>query len=101
MVKNEEGDEDNEHFYYRTGDDWVRRHLIWCTCNRDGCTYARGSSTARVFLAGGPWKTLNPLQKDALCQLVWRVKGGDFIIIDAVSEDVVATHNVPVESKDA
>jgi hypothetical protein len=84
----------NERLYYHTGDDGVRRHLITCSCNRDGCTYSRGPSAARVFLAGGPWMTLNALQRDALCQLVWRVPSGEFIVIDPVTEQVIATHTV-------
>lgn len=84
----------NERAYYRTGDDGVRRRLILVGCQSEGCTYSRGISRARVFLAGGPWETLNSLQKDALCQLVWRVKSGDFIIVDPVEETTIATHTI-------
>ncbi len=81
-------------FYYLAGDDGVRRSIISCTVIGKGSTYARGrGDSPRVFLQGFQgWTGLSDLQKDALCHLLWSRKTGHFVILDAVTGHVLATH---------
>lgn len=66
--------------------------VILCVRNLEGCTYSRApSGSHRVFLAGGAWPTLNPLQRDSVCQLVWP-GAKRFILRDPVSDHVIAMH---------
>lgn len=75
-----------------TGADGVERRVVLVTCNREGCTYSRGpNGTHRVFVGGGPWGTLNPLQQNAVCKFVW--PGAlDYALVDAQTDELIATY---------
>lgn len=80
--------------YFLTGEGGVKHAIITHNPYKEGSTYARGRAGSHRLFMDHPalWEQLNPLQRDSVCRLVWPTWSGSFIIIDAVSEDVVGTH---------
>jgi len=57
------------------------RYKIVSVVNVDGTTLARDDSSHRMHMAGnGGWESLNRVQKNAVCRVVWSVVSGEFEI---------------------
>lgn len=56
------------------------KYKILSVTNRNGMTLARSDTSHRILMAGGGWNSLNEVQKDAACRIVWSVTDGEFEI---------------------
>ena len=66
-------------------------NIIHCSVDGDGTTFGRPYTTHRVFIADCKgWDDLNPVQQQAVCELIWpNCKGEGILIKDPVTDQIL------------